>query len=203
MEQRTPEWYAARCGQVTASRIADITAKIKSGASASRKNYLAQLLVERLTGLPAESYSNTAMEWGTEQEPLGRAAYELAGSVLVEECGYLPHPSITGTGASPDGLVGTDGLLEIKCPNTATAIEFILSASIPDRHQLQMQWQMACAGRLWCDYAVYDPRLPDYAQLTVQRVARDASRIADIAKEIQQFLAELDTLHTQFTRRYA
>ncbi len=203
MEQRTPEWFAARCGQVTASRIADIMAKIKSGPSASRKNYLAQLLVERLTGLPAESYSNAAIEWGNEQEPLGRAAYELAQSVLVEECGYIPHPSLTGTGASPDGLVGEDGLLELKCPNTTTAVEFILSSSIPEKYQLQMQWQLACTGRAWCDYAVYDPRLPDYAQLTIKRILRDEGKIAEIATEIQQFLAELDTLHTQFTRRFA
>lgn len=203
MQQRSPEWFAARCGQATASRIGDITAKIKSGTSASRKNYLTQLLVERLTGLPVETYSTAAMEWGTAQEPFARAAYETAHSVRVEECGYIPHPSIVGTGASPDGLVGEEGLVEFKCPTTLTTVEFILSGVVPDRHQQQMQWQLSCTGRAWVDYVVYDPRLPAYAQLTVLRVERDTQRIAELRLEVRQFLAELDTLHAQFVGRYA
>jgi putative phage-type endonuclease len=142
MEQRTEEWFAARCGKVTASRVADIIAKTKTGPSASRENYLAQLVCERLTGKPAESYSNSAMQWGTETEPFARAAYEARMDLLVTEVGFIDHPWITMSGASPDGLAA-EGMVELKCPNTATHLQTLLDRKVPEKYITQMMWQMA------------------------------------------------------------
>jgi putative phage-type endonuclease len=191
MEQRSDEWFAARLGKVTASRVADVVAKTKSGYSASRANYMAQLVVERMTNKVAESYSNSAMEWGTEQEPLARAAYEAHSSVLVDEVGMIDHPSVEMSGASPDGLVGADGLVEIKCPNTATHIETLLNGESPKKYYDQMQWQMACTGRQWCDFVSFDPRMPEGLQLFVKRVERDAEYIAELESEVATFLKEV------------
>ena len=192
MEQRTDEWYAARLGKVTASRVADVIAKTKSGPSASRGNYMAELVCERLTGSVGATYSSPAMEWGTAQEPNARAAYEAAGGVLVEEVGFVPHPTIEAAGASPDGLVNDDGLVEIKCPNTATHIETLLSGKVPERYVTQMQWQMACTGRQWCDYVSYDPRLPERMRLFISRVPRNPAAITAMETEVLLFLQELD-----------
>ena len=191
MEQRSEEWFAARCGKVTASRVADIIAKTKTGASASRENYLAQLVCERMTGKPAESYSNSAMQWGTDTEPFARAAYEARMDLLVTEVGFINHPWITMSGASPDGLAN-EGMVEIKCPNTATHIETLLSQAVPGKYNTQMQFQMACTGRQWCDFVSFDNRLPQELQLFVKRVPRDNVFIRLIEGEIVQFLAELD-----------
>ena len=191
-QQRTTEWFAQRLGKVTASKVADVIARTKSGYSASRENYLAQLVVERFTGTVAESYSNAAMQWGTDQEPFARAAYEHATGVLVEECGFVLHPEISESGASPDGLVGDDGLIEIKCPSTATMIETLLDDKIPGKYITQMQWQMACTGRQWCDFVCFDPRMPEGLQLYIKRVDRDDAYIADLASEIRKFLAEVE-----------
>ena len=144
IEQRSDAWFEARIGKVTASRVADVIAKTKTGFSTSRDNYMAQLVCERLTGQKADGFTNSAMQWGTETEPLARAAYESLKDVLVDEVGFVPHPSIIMAGASPDGLVGDDGLLEIKCPNTATHIETLLSQTVPGKYNTQMQFQMAC-----------------------------------------------------------
>lgn len=191
-EQRTDEWFAARLGKVTASRVADLMATTKSGYAASRENLMAQLIVERLTGQKQESYSNAAMQWGTEQEPFARAAYEIATGTMVDECGFVLHPTIDGCGASPDGLVGDDGLVEIKCPNTAGMIEALLTQTVPGKYNAQMQMQMACTGRQWCDYVVFDPRMPAKGQLFMTRVRRDADFIQKMESEIVKFLAELD-----------
>jgi putative phage-type endonuclease len=192
MDQGTEEWFTIRIGKVTASRVADVIAKTKTGYSASRDNYMAQLVCERLTGQKGESFSNAAMQHGTDTEPLARAAYEAYADVLVDEVGFVPHPSIEMAGASPDGLVGTDGLLEIKCPNTATHIETLLSQGVPGKYNTQMQFQMACTGRKWCDFVSFDNRLPAELQLFVKRVPRDEVFIRLIEAEIVQFLAELD-----------
>ena len=180
-----------RCGKVTASRVADIMAKTKSGYSASRGNYMAELVCERLTGVPTDTFKSAAMEWGTAQEPHARAAYEAVGGVLVEEVGFVPHPSIPDAGASPDGLVGSVGLIEIKCPYTATHIETLLSGKVPDRYNTQMQWQMACTGRTWCDYVSYDPRMPENMRLFLARVFRDQSAILAMETEVLIFIHEL------------
>lgn len=198
--QGTPEWHAARAGRVTASRIADLMATTKSGWGASRGNYLAELVAERLTGTVAESYSNAAMKWGTETEPQARAAYEFYADATVTEIGFVIHPTIEMSGASPDGLVGDAGLVELKCPNTATHIETLLSGVIPDKYIKQMQWQMACTGRKWCDFASFDPRLPARMQLFVQRITMDPSNT--IEKEVRQFLQEVDAKVAALTAKY-
>lgn len=191
MEQRTDDWFAARLGKVTASRVADVMARTKSGPSASRANYAAQLVTERLTGRQADSFSNAAMQWGTDTEPQARAMYELATGGTVTECGFFDHPTVAMSGASPDGLVGDDGIVEIKCPNSATHIETLRGSAIPQKYILQMQWQLACTGRAWCDFASFDPRLPEPMQLHVTRIERDDAMIADIEAAITDFLAEV------------
>jgi putative phage-type endonuclease len=191
MEQRTEEWFAARCGKVTASRVADVIAKTKSGYGAGRANYMADLVVERLTGQKAQGFSNAAMEWGVEQEPAARAAYSAKTGILVEEVGFIDHPTVAMSGASPDGFA-EEGLVEIKCPNTATHLEYALAQLPPLKYFTQMQWQMACTGRPWCDFVSYDPRLPERLQLLVVRVPRDDEYIAMLETEVAKFLAELD-----------
>ena len=197
IEQRSPDWFAARLGKVTASRVADVIAKTKTGYSASRENYMAQLVVERMTQKPTESYSNAAMQWGTDQEPFARAAYETARGVMVEEVGFVPHPNILMAGASPDGFVGVNGLVEIKCPNTATMIETLLTKKCPQKYFTQIQFQLAVTDRVFCDYVVFDPRMPKHLQLFVTRVERDEDYIAHIEDEIQIFLSEVDEKITQ------
>ena len=193
MEQGSTEWFAARLGKVTASRVADVIAKTKTGYSTSRENYMAQLVCERMTGTQGESYSNAAMQWGTDQEPLARAAYEAAKDVLVDEVGFIVHPTIIAAGASPDGLVGDDGLIEIKCPNTATHIDTLLSEKVPSKYNTQMQWQMVCTGRKWCDFVSFDPRMPEGLQLFIQRVDFDEQYVKMLEAEITEFLGELET----------
>ena len=192
IEQGSPEWFAQRLGKVTASRVADVIAKTKTGYSTSRDNYMAQLVCERMTGVVAESYSNAAMQWGTETEPLARAAYEAHEDVLVDEVAMIAHPTIEAAGASPDGLVGDDGLLEIKCPNTATHIDTLLSQLVPTKYMTQMYWQLACTGRKWCDFVSFDPRMPKELQLFIKRINRDDAYIDMLEKEVVSFLKELD-----------
>jgi len=189
--QGSPEWKALRCGKVTASRVADVVAKTKTGYSASRANYLAQLIAERLTGSPAETYTNAAMQHGTETEPEARDAYSFYQGVTVEQVAFVPHPKIDQAGASPDGLVGADGLVEIKCPNTATHLETLLGQAVPAKYIDQMQFQMACTGRKWCDFVSYDPRMPEHMRLFCKRVPRDDARINFLETEIAGFLLEM------------
>lgn len=191
MEQRSPEWYAARLGKVTASRVSDLMARTKSGYSASRANYMAELICERLTGAPAEKFTNAAMQWGVDTEPAAKRTYSFMHDASVSDVGFVAHSSIADFGASPDGLIGTDGLLEVKCPNTATHIETLLGDSIDGKYITQMQVQMACTGRSWCDFVSYDPRLPVDLQLFVKRVERDDKRISEIEAEVCAFLEEL------------
>ena len=191
MEQRTDEWFAARIGKVTASRVADVIAKTKSGYGAGRANYLADLVVERLTGQKAQGFSNAAMEWGTQTEPQARAAYSAKTGILVEEVGFIDHPTVAMSGASPDGFA-EEGLIEVKCPNTATHLEYVLAELPPLKYFTQMQWQMACTGRPWCDFVSFDPRLPERLQLLVVRVPRDDNYIKMLEQEVIVFLQELD-----------
>ena len=197
--QGTEEWFASRLGKVTASRVADVIAKTKSGYSASRDNYMAQLICERLTGQQGESFTNSAMQWGTDTEPLARSAYEALNGLLVEEVGFVPHPKIEMSGASPDGLVGLFGMLEIKCPNTATHIDTLLTQTVPTKYITQMQWQMRCADRQWCDYVSFDPRLPTDLQLFVKRVEFDAPYVAMLEEEVTLFLKELEVKVNKLT----
>ena len=199
--QRTDAWMQSRMGKVTASRVADVVAKTKSGDSASRGNYMAQLVIERLTNKQEESYSNEYMDWGTEQEPFARAAYEAAQNVLVDEVGMISHPRIEMSGASPDGLVGDDGLVEIKCPKTATHIETLLSKTVPGKYNIQMQWQMACTDRSWCDFVSFDPRMPEGLQMFLKRVPRDDALIKTLEDEVVKFLKEVDSKLEQLTNQ--
>ena len=191
MDQRSPEWFAARCGKVTASRMADVVAKTAKGYGASRANYMAELVVERLTGKPTEGFTNAAMQWGTDQEPFARDAYSAKTGELVTEVGFVNHPRIENAGASPDGIVGA-GLVEIKCPNTASHIEYLMSKEPPQKYHYQMQWQMACAMAEFCDWVSYDPRMPQELQLLIVRIYRDEDCIKMLEAEVETFLSELD-----------
>lgn len=192
IEQGSDAWHAQRRGKVTASKVADVIKKTKSGYSTSRKNYAAQLLCERLTGKTAESFTNAAMQWGVEKEPEARAAYEFMKDVTVELVSFVDHPSIAMSGASPDGLVGEDGLVEIKCCNTATHLEALTSGEIDPDYITQIQWQLACTGRKWCDYVGFDPRLPAHLQLFIKRIDRNQRTIIELETEVSGFLRDLD-----------
>ncbi len=200
--QGSDEWLRARCGKVTASRVADVVAKTRTGWGAARANYAAELVAERLTGAPAERFTNAAMSWGTEKEPDARALYSFMSGVEVVQIGLALHPAIDMALASPDGLVLGDGLVEIKCPNTATHIETLLGAEIDGRYVKQMQWQMACTGRQWCDFASYDPRMPAEMQLHVRRVERDDALIKELEREVVSFLAEIAETEAKLRKLY-
>ena len=194
-------WKMERIGKVTGSRVADIVARTKSGYSASRATYLGQLVAERLTGVSGEStYTSPAMDWGIQQEAKARAAYAFYRDVDVALCGFVQHPSIEMAGASPDGLVGDDGLVELKCPNTATHIETLIGESIPSKYQVQMLWQMACTGRRWCDFVSFDPRLPDGVGIVVLRFERDEQRIKELEEEVRSFIFEVEATIRRLTR---
>ena len=200
--QGSPEWHALRIGKVTASRVSDVVAKTKTGWGASRANYMAELIAERLTGEPAEKFSNAAMAWGTEKEPDARAAYEFFRDAQVVEIAFIDHPSIGMTGASPDGLVGDHGLVEIKCPNTATHLDTLLTQTIPSKYVTQMLWQMEVSGRAWCDFVSYDPRLPETMSLFVKRVERDDNLIDEMRSLVIEFLDEIEQKITALNRMY-
>lgn len=191
-EQGSEEWKALRLGKATASRMADICARTKTGWGASRANYAAQLIAERLTGVVTESYTSQAMEWGTACEAEARSVYSFTSDAAITLIDFVPHPTIEMSGASPDGLVGDDGLVEIKCPNTATQIDTLLRGAVPEKYLLQMNWQMACTGRQWCDFVSYDPRMPENLRMFVRRIPRDDVLILDLEDKVSEFLSEVD-----------
>jgi hypothetical protein len=192
IEQGSPEWHALRCGKVTASRVADVVARTKTGWGASRANYMAELVAERLTGTSAEGYMNAAMQWGVDHEAEARANYEFMTNATVEPAGFDPHPSIADSGASPDGYVGADGLVEFKCPNTATHIETLLGGAVPGKYITQIHWQFACRPeRKWCDFVSFDPRLPSSMSLFIKRVPRDDALVRSLEADVVEFLNEL------------
>lgn len=199
--QRTSDWIAIRWGKVTGSRFHDIIAKTKSGYAASRKNYMAELVVERLTPPPTEDngYKNPAMQHGIDNEPVARLAYELETGNTVDEAFFEQYND--NVGASPDGYVGDKGLIEIKCPNTATHLETLRTQEVPKQYFVQMQGQMLCTGRDWCDFVSYDPRLPENAQLFIKRVNRDETFIKDLVKELTLFVKELEK-QVKFIKEY-
>ena len=201
IKQGTEEWHQIRLGKVTASRVSDVMSKIKSGESAGRKNYKMDLVVERLTNTPTSSFTNAAMAWGTETEPLARMAYEVHSGNFVETVAFIQHPSIEWFGCSPDGLIGSEGNLEIKCPNTSTHIDYLLAGVPPAKYVPQMQTQMACTGAKWCDFVSFDPRLPNELQLFVVRLDRDEAYIQQIEDEVKQFLDEVKQIYSQLKAR--
>jgi putative phage-type endonuclease len=192
VQQGTPEWHQLRLGKVTASRVADILAKTKSGPSASRGNYLIELALQRVTKTIEESYQNEAMQWGTQTEPQARVAYEVKTGNFVDQIAFIDHPTIVGFGCSPDGLVGNDGLIEIKCPNSATHWSYIKANEPPNKYVIQMQAQMAVTGAKWCDFVSFDPRMPERSQLLIVHVPRDPEFILFMEAEIKQFLSEVE-----------
>jgi len=199
MEQGTPEWFNSRLGKVTASRVADVLATIKSGESASRRNYRMQLVCERLTGKKEETFTNAHMERGIELEPIARSLYEMDSGLFVKEIAFVEHPTIEMAGCSPDGLVSEDGLIEIKCPTVANHIESITGkpvGTVPSKYIPQIQFQLACTGRAWCDFVSFNNELPEHLQLFVKRVYRDDEYIANMEKEVAYFLNEVaDTVN--------
>jgi putative phage-type endonuclease len=203
VEQGSTDWLAMRVGAVTASRVASVMAKLKrkEGEAQARADYKAELVCERLTGLTYEHYVSPSMEWGTENEPLAKAAYEIETGQDVTSAGLAMHQQIKWLMASPDGLVGNDGLIECKCPNTSTHIEYIIGGEVPAEYYWQMMCQMACSGRQWCDFVSYDPRLPKKLQLFVRRLERDDARIGEMEREVEKFLGEVDELIAQLHKR--
>ena len=201
IEQRSEEWFTARLGKVTASRVADVIAKTKTGYAATRGNYMTQLVLERITKTKADSFTSSAMQWGIDQEIFARGFFEAQTGQMVQEVGFIPHPLIEMAGASPDGLLDDgEGMIEIKCPESKGMIETLLTQKIPQNYYTQMQFQMACAGRNYCQYVVFDPRMPPKAQLFVKRVDRDNKYIAEIETEIVKFLAEVDAQVQQLNK---
>jgi len=190
IEQRTDEWHAARCGSLGASALADALAKLKDGKTpgATSTNLRAKLVVERLTGIQEDSFKSAAMQFGIDNEDAARIAYEARTGEFVTQTGLHRHPVIEGTHASPDGLVGEDGLIEIKCPNSSTHIETMKAGKIPTRYIYQMQWQMRCTDRQWCDFVSYDPRMPESLRLWVKRVYRDNEKLAELEAGVIEFL---------------
>lgn len=202
MEQRSEEWFSARLMKVTASRVGDIMSKTKSGYSASRKNYMMQLLCERLTGEKEESFTSAAMQHGIDTEDLARIAYEAETETIVKESGFITHPDIEDFGASPDGEID-NGLIEIKCPNTAKHVDFLQTGKIDTKYLWQMRAQMACANKDWCDFVSYDDRLPQSLALKIKRVERDFDLEREMIEEIKIFLAELSEIELNLKKEVA
>lgn len=190
-EQRSEDWFKSRMGKVTASRMADVMAKTKSGYSTSRKNYMMELICQKLTGEVPEGFTSAAMQRGTDLEPVARSWYEVERDCIVDVCGFYVHPEVEGFGASPDGLVGDDGLLEIKCPNTAQHVDFLTGGEIPRKYQLQMTAQLLCTGRKWCDFVSFDDRMPEHLQGKVVRFEPTERDKAEMITEVVSFLDEM------------
>lgn len=202
--QGSDQWKALRLGRVTASRVADATDFLKNGkASAKRETYLGELIAERLTGIAVEKYQNELMRHGTAMEPDARALYEFLHGVEVAQVAFVEHPTIAMAGCSPDGLVGDDGLIEIKAPSTSTHVDTLLAQAIPDEYRKQCLWQMACTGRAWCDFVSYDCRLPPHLSMFVCRLERDDAAIAELEASVRTFLAEIDMKVDRLNALYA
>lgn len=202
MGQQSPEWFAARLGKATASRFKDVLATIKNGEAATRRNYRMQLVVERLTGQKEEGYTNQAMSWGNDNEPLARIAYEVKTGLLVTQADFVDHPTLMA-GASPDGLIGEDGGLEIKCPHQSAVHIETIQSGMPSEHMPQVQGAMWITGRKWWDFVSYDPRMPEHLQLYVQRIERDDKYIADLEAKVTAFLCEVESTIKQLNERAA
>ena len=202
MRQGSQDWFEARAGKVTASRVSDVVAKTKAGYSASRDNYLTELAIQRF-GVKDEGFTSQAMEWGTEQEPFARMMYEATKGEIVEEVGFVEHHSIKMAGASPDGLIGDLGLIEIKCPNTKTHFEYLLAGNPPSKYIPQMAWQMACTGRDWCDFVSFDPRIKGSKRVFIGRYVQTEEYLSEVREAAIQFLHEADSMFQFMTTEAA
>lgn len=193
MKQGSSEWMYARCGNCTGSHAADIMATTRNGESAKRLNYRMQILSELLTGDPWKpGFVTPEMQWGMDQEPFAVAAYEMATDASADEVGYISHPFIDRMGGSPDRLIAADGMIEVKCPKTTTHIKWMLDDAVPEEHEPQISFYLACTGRQWCDFVSFDPRLPKHLQIFTKRLQRDEERIAKIESAVVQFNGEVD-----------
>jgi putative phage-type endonuclease len=195
LQQGSDEWKTARLGHVSASCVADVMAKGKSGEAATRAKYKSKLIAERMTGQSQDSYSNAAMEWGVEQESFARMAYEVSRETFVDKTGFWKHPTIAWLGVSPDGLVGADGLVEIKCPNSSTHVDYLRANKVPADYYKQIQCQLWVTGRNWCDFISFDPRMKNERnKLFIVRTERDEELIAEMEQEVLKFLAEIEDI---------
>lgn len=198
IQQGTEEWHQERLGKVTASRINDV---MMGSAKAGYQNYRAQLVCERLTEKPTETFKSAAMQQGNDLEPQARAVYTLETGRSVAEVGFMPHPSLANAGASPDGLIGSDGMVQIKCPEPKTHIKFLMGGTIPQMYRYQVQWEMACTGRKWSDFASFNSDLPDEMRLFIKRFERDDELIADMETRAAGFLADVESQIKALTRK--
>jgi putative phage-type endonuclease len=197
-EQNSDEWFWARTGRITASRMCDLMATLKRGGEAAcRRDYRAELTAERLTGRTEDRYISREMQFGIEQEPFARTAYEIKSETTVDQAGFIFHPRLDFSGASPDGLIGHDGGIELKCPKTTTHLAYILAGTVPEQYQHQMLWNMACAERAWWDFASFDPRLPEKLRLFIVRMPRDEVRIREIEREVEKLNSEIECICMQ------
>ena len=198
VEQGSDTWHQLRLGHVTASNIAEVMSKGKGNTEAiGRYKYKVKLVAERMTGKSGESFTNAAMEWGSEQEQFAAIEYEAAKEVFVEKTGFWPSEEVKWLGVSPDRLVGDDGLVEFKCPNTTTHLQYLFDNKVPTEYYKQIQCQLWVTGRTWCDFVSYDPRLPKRNQMLIIRVERDEEFIAEMKAEVEKFLAEVESLITK------
>lgn len=192
MEQRSEEWFAIKLGKISASQIKDLMA---AKTTAAHNNYIADLVSEIMTGKREENgYVSKDMEIGQERESQAIGTYEVRANVLVERVGFITHETLPRTGASTDGLVGTDGMVEVKCPKKATHIQTVLSGKVPTKYLPQMQWGMACADRKWCDFISYNPDFPENCRLFVSRVVRDQVHIDKLTAAVIAGTAEVEAI---------
>ena len=197
-EQNSAKWIWARTGRITASRICDFMATLKRGGeAASRRDYRAELIAERLTGRAENRYVGKEMRYGSEQEPFARTAYEMRTENIVDQVGFVFHPRLDFSGASPDGLIREDGGLELKCPKTTTHLAYMAAGTVPKEYEYQMLWNMACTQREWWDFVSFDARLPEKLRLFIVRMSRDESRIGEIEREVITLNNEIDTICEQ------
>ena len=192
--QNSDEWLKARLGKITASKVAEVLAMTRNGPSERRSKYMWQLVSERLTGDFTRTYTNDAMLWGIENEPLAREFYEAMNDVSVEQVGLYVHPRFDFAAASPDGLVGDDGLLEIKCLTSVNHFKAIYDNEPPKDYLPQVHWQMACTGRAWCDLTLFDPRVPLKMQLKVFRIERDDAEVTRLEEAVEAFNQEIEAV---------
>ncbi|QEE11715.1 YqaJ viral recombinase family protein [Bartonella krasnovii] len=196
MEQRTAEWFQARLGKVTASNVYNVLSKTAKGMPTSKyEDYKIKLMTERLTEEISQSYITPAMQWGIDYEEDPLREYAFIYDTEVTRCGFIQHPTIQMAGASPDGLIGEDGLIEIKCPQSSNHLRFFIDGNIKSEYYAQMQFQMACTGRKWCDFMSYNPNFVGKStglRMKIKRINRDEEQIEQINQAVEIFLAEID-----------
>lgn len=191
----TAEWVKARIGIVTASRLGDVMAKRKDKQEAApRRNYMRELVAERMTGFAIDHYVSPAMQWGLDYENEGKEYYEALSGNLIEPAGFILHRSIADFGATPDGFLSPDGVFEMKAPTTSTHLDWIIDGKVPPEYKPQMLGEMMCTGRQWCDFSSYDPRMPENKRLFVRRYEPTAAEFAEIEDAVRAFLLDLDRL---------